>query len=638
MGKYDKLAQTILELVGGPENIESVTHCVTRLRFRLRDESKAQTEALKRTEGVITVMQSGGQYQVVVGQIVDSVYDAVIKAGHLEAIVSSTEEAADEEKKSLYTRFVSIVTAVFTPFLGLLCACGMLKGLCALFAQMGLLDKTGAAYLFWFNAGDALFYFLPVVISYTAAKRFKMNELTGMMIGLVMCAPALVALSGQDVIGSVLGVDYQVSFFGIPVILPKSGNYTSSVIPAIVAVWAASTLEHKLKKILPDVIKGFMTPFLILLIIIPAMFLVIGPITNYIAVGLGAITSAVFNIAPWLEGLMLGAAWQIMVLFGMQWGVSPIRYNNFAVLGYDTVITPHFAASFAQTATVAAIAVKTKDRKLKGLCTSSIISGIFGVTEPAIYGITLPRKKPFVISCIASGIGGAIMGMLKVRCYSGGIGILALANYIDPETGNLTGVYYTVIAILIAMAVSFVLTFLTFKDDVDTAATPAKSGEAASAAASGGTTVLYAPLEGTVLRLDEIEDPVFAQEVLGKGCAIAPSKGEVYAPFDGTVMLSDGMKHAVSLVSNQGTEVLIHIGMNTVELDGKFYTIHVQDGAQVQKGSLLVSFEMDAIKEHGYSLLTPIVVTNTDAHQEIVMLEESGCKVNPSTKILQASL
>lgn len=649
MGKYDELAKVIIENVGGKSNVVGLKHCITRLRFTLKDETKANTEVLKNTEGIVTVVKSAGLYQVVIGQHVDSVYDAIMKVGGLENNLNSTQENEDKEKsKGVISAFISTVTSVFTPILGMLCAAGMLKGFSAAAMQFGLLTRDSGAYMFWYYAGDALFYFLPVLIAYTSSKKFKLNEITGLMIGLTLCVPSLVEIGSKEAIGTIFGTAYQTSFFGIPIILPKSGSYVQTVIPIIVAIWVASKLEKKLKKVLPQVIKSFMIPFLVLVIIIPLVFIIIGPITNWLAEGLGLITSSIYGIAPWLEGMILGAAWQVMVLFGLHWGVSPIRYNNFAVLGYDTVVTPFFTSSFAQTATVIAIAIKTKDKKLKGLCSSAAISGIFGVTEPAIYGITLPRKKPFVISCIGSGIGGAILGMLKVRGYSGGVGIFALSTFIDPQTGDMTGVIYTIIAILIASAVSFVLTLMFYKETGEI--TP--KGINAEEAHNQTTKVIdnlditmevntdmevemQAPISGKVIELSEIEDPVFSQGLLGKGCAIIPNKGEVVAPFDGEIMSNDNMKHAVALVADNGAEVLIHVGMDTVQLEGKYYKSFVKCNDKVKRGQKLLAFDMEGIKKSGYSLVTPIIITNSETYENITTLKTSGTIVNTGEGLLK---
>ncbi len=640
MGKYDGLAKMIVQNVGGKENITGLAHCITRLRFRLADESKAQTDVLKQTDGVVTVVQSGGLYQVVIGQQVGEVYDAVIKAGHLESLVapSREEDTGAEGNKNLVAQFVSVVTSVFVPLMGLLCACGMLKGICAAAAQLGWLDAGGGAYAIWYNAGDAMFYFLPVMIAYTSAKKFKLNEFTGLLIGLVMCAPAIVALGSGEAIGSVLGSDYQATFMGIPIILPKNGNYTSSVLPAIVAIWAAAKVEKWLKKKVPDVVKSFILPFLVLVITLPLLFLIIGPITNYLAVGLGFMANSVFNFAPWLEGVLMGTGWQIMVIFGLHWGIVPIRYNNFAVLGYDTLQTPHFAASFAQTATVLAIGLKTKDKKLKGQCSACAISGIFGVTEPAIYGITLPRKLPFVISCIASGIGGGLIGAMQLRCYSGGMGIFALANYINPENGDMSNMVKMVIAILISCAVSFVLTLILYKEkEPEKAAQTADGAERGQAAVSGstGTEVMVSPLTGKVMNLNEVEDEVFAGGVLGAGCAVVPDEGAVYAPFSGRVIVSEGMRHAISMVSDTGVEVIIHVGMDTVELKGRYYETLVKDGEQVHIGQRLMNFDIGKIREAGYSVVTPVVITNSAAFSEVAMAADDGGHIESGGELLK---
>lgn len=643
MNKYDGLARIILQNVGGKNNINALAHCVTRIRFRLKDESIANTDVLKKTDGIIAVMRSGGEYQVVVGQKVDDVFDAVVSVGNLGNLTGSNNDEKPTEKKGIISAFIQTVTNVFTPLLGMLCAAGMLKGLCAAAVQFGWLNSSGSEYMFWYYAGDALFYFLPVLVGYTAAKRFKMNEVTGIMIGLTMCFPSIVAIGSKEAIGALFGINYQVTFFGIPIILPSAGSYTSSIIPALVAVWAASNLEHWLNKKLPYVVKGFMTPFLVLATIIPATFIVIGPVTAYIAEGLGVITSAIFNFAPWLEGIVVGTAWQIMVIFGLHWGLTPLRYNNFAVLGYDSLLCPNFPPSFAQTAAIVAVGLKSKDKKLKATCVSAAISGIFGVTEPAIYGITLPRKKPFIISCIGAGLAGAYVCMMGTRIYSGGMGIFALANFINPETGDFRSVYHMAIGCLIGIVVTFVLTMLLWdesaysgivepgKKDYENDKQSPEKGELKQQ--NKGS--LAAPLNGIIKSLNEIEDPVFSEGIMGQGCAIIPDIGEVYAPADGTAIIADGMRHAVSMQTDLGGEILIHVGMNTVKLNGKYFTFHVKNGEKIKKGQLMLSFELDKIVEEGYSLITPIVITNTDDYSDVFQKIPSGTKVGAGDDILE---
>lgn len=351
MNKYDGLARIILTNVGGKDNVVSLTHCITRLRFTLKDEGRANTEILENTDGIMKIMRSGGQYQIVIGQTVGDVYDAVVEVGHL-AGKAEMETGDAGEKKGVFSQFVGIVTAVFTPIMGMLCACGMRKGFMAMAVSLGWLTKTSGTCLLWYNAGDALFYFLPVIIAYTSAKKFGLSEITGLMIGLTMCFPALTKLAGESALGTLLGRDYFQTFFGIPIILPSNNSCTSTVIPAILAVWAASKLEKRLKRVIPAVVRNFMVPFFTLVVMIPVTFVVVGPISSLLATFLSSITLTVYGFAPWLEGMILAGIHQTLVIFGLHWCCSPLRYNNFATLGYDTLITPNFAAPFCQMAAV----------------------------------------------------------------------------------------------------------------------------------------------------------------------------------------------------------------------------------------------------------------------------------------------
>ena len=467
MAKYDGLARIIIQNVGGKGNIISVTHCITRLRFKLKDEGLAQTEILKQTEGVMTVIQSGGQYQVVIGQQVAEVYECVTRIGKLnqgQPAEGQTQEPAGEAPQSLGARFISTVTGVFTPLLGMLCACGMLKGFLAAAVGFGLLTKDDGIYLLLYNAGDALFYYLPVIVGFTAARKFKLNEFSGLMIGLTMCAPNIVAMSKGDVMGTFLGIGYYKTIFGIPMLLPSTGNYTSTVLPVIVAVYAAAKLEVWLKKVIPTVVKSFLVPFFTLVIVLPVTFLILGPVTSMASNALAAVTMAIYSFAPWLSGAVLGFIHQILVIFGLHWSYSAIRYNNFATLGYDAIITPNFCAAFCQTAAVCGVWLRTRNRQLKGLCAPAVISGIFGVSEPCIYGINLPKKIPFFCGCIGAAVSGALVGLMRLRIYSGGVGVFAIANFIDPDTGDMGGVVRIVLCILAGCAVSFLLTLIAYRE------------------------------------------------------------------------------------------------------------------------------------------------------------------------------
>lgn len=479
--KYDGLARIIIQNVGGKSNIISVAHCITRLRFKLKDESKANKEVLESTDGVIKVMQAGGQYQVVIGNQVNDVYDAVLEVGHLTAAGAVDEDgnAVEEDnagggKKSPVSMLIDVISGTLQPTLGVLAATGIIKGLLALFDFIGLIPSTSGTYQVWYAVADGFFYFLPIILGYTAAKKFKINEFIGMAIGIALCYPAMVNSTAGEVLGTVFGgtafeMSYYQTFMGIPVIMPASG-YTSSVVPIILAVAIAAPIEHWLKKVIPDVIKLFVVPFVTLVIMVPLTYLVIGPVASILCSILSLVFNAIYNIpvvGGIIGGILIGAFWQVLVIFGLHWGLVPLAMINYGLMGYDTFLSPYFCVSFAQTFVVLAIILKTKNEKTKKVAIPAFISGIFGVTEPAIYGVTLPKKKPFVYSCIAGAIGGAFTGFMNTRSYSiGGLGLFGLPSFID-TTGNMgiTNMIYIIIAILIASAVGFGLTYALYKDE-----------------------------------------------------------------------------------------------------------------------------------------------------------------------------
>lgn len=478
--KYDGLARIIIQNVGGKSNIISVAHCITRLRFKLKDESKANKEVLESTDGVIKVMQAGGQYQVVIGNQVNDVYDAVLEVGHLAAAGAVDEEGnAVEEtsgggKKSPVSLLIDVISGTLQPTLGVMAATGIIKGLLALFDFLGLIPAASGTYQVWYAVADGFFYFMPIVLGYTAAKKFKVNEFIGMAIGIALCYPAMVNSTAGTVLGTVFTgtafeMSYYLTFFGIPVIMPASG-YTSSVVPIILAVAIAAPLEHWLKKVIPDVIKLFVVPFVTLIVMVPLTYLVIGPIASILCSILSLFFNAIYSIpvvGGLIGGVLSGAFWQVLVIFGLHWSLVPLAMINYSLLGYDFILSPYFCVSFAQTFVVLAIVLKTKDEKLKKIAIPAFISGIFGVTEPAIYGVTLPKKTPFIYSCIAGAIGGAFTGLMRTRSYSiGGLGLFGLPSFID-TTGvmGLTNMIYILIAILIASVAGFAMTYVLYKDE-----------------------------------------------------------------------------------------------------------------------------------------------------------------------------
>ena len=478
--KYDGLARIIIQNVGGKSNIISVAHCITRLRFKLKDESKANKEVLESTDGVIKVMQAGGQYQVVIGNQVNDVYDAVLEVGHLTAAGAvdeegnAVEETAGGGKKSPVSLLIDVISGTLQPTLGVMAATGIIKGLLALFDFLGLIPAASGTYQVWYAVADGFFYFMPIILGYTAAKKFKVNEFIGMAIGIALCYPAMVNSTAGTVLGTVFTgtafeMSYYLTFLGIPVIMPASG-YTSSVVPIILAVAIAAPLERWLKKVVPDVIKLFVVPFATLIVMVPLTYLLIGPIASILCSILSLIFNVIYSIpvvGGIIGGVLIGAFWQVLVIFGLHWGLVPLAMINYGLLGYDFILSPYFCVSFAQTFVVLAIILKTKDEKLKKIAIPAFISGIFGVTEPAIYGVTLPKKTPFIYSCIAGAIGGAFTGLMGTRSYSiGGLGLFGLPSFIDTTgTMGLTNMIYILIAILIASVTGFAMTYVLYKDE-----------------------------------------------------------------------------------------------------------------------------------------------------------------------------
>ena len=455
--KYDGLARIIIQNVGGKDNIVSLTHCVTRLRFKLKDENKAQTEILKETDGVVTVVQSGGQYMVVIGNHVKQVYDAVCEKAHISGSAPAADADTPQEKQNPFNAFIGVVTGVFTPFLGCLAALGIVKGILALLVALGAMDGASATYNILSALGDSIFYFFPIIIGYTAAKRFGMNEFVGMLLGATMVYPSMTAASAVDVS----------NFLGIPIVMPSAGDYTSTVIPVILAVWFASYIYKFLEKRMPASLSSFMNPLITLIISVPATFLVIGPVASMIANGINALCVFLYEFSPAILGAFVGFFWQILVMFGLHWAIVPISLNNVAMNGFDIVLATMAATTFAQTGAVLAIMAKTKNHKLKGLCIPAAISGFFGVTEPAIYGITLPKKKPFFITCAVSAIGGIAIGMLGLKVYSvGAMGCFMWTTFVGAE--GVTPMVFAIAITMIALVITFVIVYFTYTDDVTT--------------------------------------------------------------------------------------------------------------------------------------------------------------------------
>ena len=601
MSKYENLAKEILENVGGKENINSLTHCVTRLRFRLKDESKANDEALKNNPGVVTVMKSAGQYQVVIGNHVPLVYADVCE---LAGISNGTQQVEEEAPQGLFNKLIDIISGCFQPILGPLCAAGIIKGLNALLVFiLGSSFNNSGTYMILNAIGDSIFNFLPIILGYTAAKKFNVNVIVGMIIGATLCYPTI-QTDTLSAAGKAIGTlpfigSYYTKFIGIPFV---SGNYTSTVVPVICIVALAAQIQKIAKKFVPEMLQNFFVPFFVLIISLPIGFLVIGPVVSLFTTVLSNMFAGLYAFSPIVTAFVIGALWQCLVIFGLHWALVPMAMVNIGNLGYDTILPGMLGTTFAATGVLAAMYLKLKDENKKALAIPGVISAFCGVTEPAIYGFLLPEKTPFVFSCIGGAVGGAIMGTVAVKQYViGGLGIFSVVNFISPK-GNATGMIVSLIAGAVSLVVGFVLTMIFYK-------TNDQQVENNEVTKLEEETIL-APIKGEVKPIEESSDAAFASGALGKGVVILPEEGKVYAPVTGTVTVLFPSLHAIGITSDAGVELLIHIGINTVQLNGEGFTAHIKQGDQIKQGQLLVEFDMNKIKEAGYTLETPVLVTN----------------------------
>ncbi|HEM4385270.1 beta-glucoside-specific PTS transporter subunit IIABC [Streptococcus suis] len=619
---YTDLATDIVAHVGGKENISSLKHCVTRLRFGLKDESKADTDYLKARDGVVTVVQAGGQYQVVIGNHVPDVYAAVQKVAGIAGDGSLDIDEGDGPKGNLFERFIDLLSGIFQAFLGPLAAAGIIKGIVAIMASRGMTSDNSAVYAILNAAGDGFFQYLPLLVALTSARKFKMNEFTALAIGMALIYPTL---PGSLATLKEAGLD---NVFGIPFVLPTAGSYLSTVIPAILATWVASIIEKNIRKVTPDVVKLFVVPFVTILVAVPLTFLVVGPVANFISDILSNTFTAIMNFSPILYGLVLGAAWQVLVMFGMHWAVVPLAIMQVASNGMSAILVPALLPNFTQTGVLLAIMLKTKESKVKTVAVPAFVSSIFGVTEPAIYGVTLPMKTPFFISCAVSGIIGAAMMFFNVLGYSiGGMGVFLYPSLVNPTNGDMSGmtaaIGLTVAAIVASFAIQMALPVPYLYGEPTEKKSVESTKESIPELKEIKQEIIASPLIGKVVKLENVPDAVFASGAMGKGIAIDPLDGILVSPAKAEVTLVFPTKHAIGLRTENGAELLIHIGMDTVSLAGKGFESFVQVGDVVEAGQKLLEFDLNQIKAADLPVITPIIVTNTADYEDILVTQES---------------
>lgn len=614
--KYEETAEGVLRGVGGESNVKSLEHCATRLRFTLVDPARADTAQVESLPGVIAVVDKGGQYQVVIGNRVGDVYTAI---GRLSDITAG-DSAGPGPSGNLFTRAVELVTSIFTPLLWILASTGLLKALLALAAKIWPSFENTTTYAILFTAGDAIFQFLPVLLAVTAAKRFRANQFTSLAIaGALVYSATIGVLPGPD--GASLSLKAftdgggELHFLGIPVVM---ATYLSSVIPAILAVYAQSRLEHLLERVLPDAVRNFLTPLTVMVVIVPLTFLVIGPLADWVGSGLSDGVDWLWAFSPAVGGTVVGGFWQVFVIFGVHWGFIPLMVQDLSTSGVIELLAPIFPAVLAQGGATFAVFLKTRNRALKGVAGPATVSTLLaGITEPAIYGVTLRLKKPFVFACIAGAVGGAIAGASgsapNAFVLAGGLTLSAAVG-----VGNFA---VLLIGCAVAVVLAFALTYFAGFKDVPESAVPTQAADrnetprADTGTEGSGTATLVhtatleitTPVAGTVVALADLPDKVFASGVVGQGVGVVPAEGQARSPLDATVVTA--MPHAYGLRTDDGVELLVHVGIDTVRLDGEHFRPVAAEGTRVREGEVLAEFDPEAIRAAGYDPVTVVVVT-----------------------------
>ncbi|QEH67064.1 beta-glucoside-specific PTS transporter subunit IIABC [Cellulosilyticum sp. ST5] len=611
---YKSLAEEILRLVGGESNIASLVHCATRLRFTLKDEKKANTAKLKQTKGVMGVVSSGGQYQVIIGSDVSHVFKEIMGMTKLE----NSNAGEEKDNRKIADKVIDTISGIFTPVLPAITAAGMLKAVLAILITTKLITNDSQTYQVLNFMADAGFYFLPILLANSAAKKFKVNPYMAMMIGGMLLHPTF---TGMITAAKEAGTGIAVFGMNIPL-----ASYGSSVIPIILSVWLMSYVEPFADKVSPKAVKFFLKPLITAMVVGIATLVVVGPlgyiISDKVAVGIGAIEAR----ASWLVPTIIGALSPLLVMTGTHYGIIPIGINNIMTLGYDTFVGPGMMVSnVAQGGAALAISLKTKDSEFKQLASTAGITGLCGITEPALYGVNLKTKIGLYASIIGGGIGGLFFGIFGVARYAtGSPGLLTLPVYIGGD--SMSNFYYACIGVVISIVVAFIIAFALYKDSVDETVEEKKE-EVKKALVKEGMVTVCAPLTGEAVALREVNDLTFAEEIMGPGMAIIPTEGKVVSPVNGTVAMIFETKHAIALVDDNGTELLIHVGLDTVKLGGKYFTAHVKAGDKVKVGSPLVDFDLNGIKGEGYDIITPVIVTNSAEYSSVLPITDRAVKM-----------
>ncbi|MEC3629622.1 beta-glucoside-specific PTS transporter subunit IIABC [Bacillus velezensis] len=609
---YHKISKEILQLVGGEENVQSVIHCMTRLRFNLYDNAKADRSGLEQTEGVMGTNISGGQFQIIVGNHVPKVYQALMESSGLS---DESANKTSKQKKNVLSAVFDVISGVFTPILPAIAGAGMIKGLVALAVTFGWMSEKSQTHSVLTAVGDGAFYFLPLLLAVSAARKFRCNPYVAAAVAGAILHPDLTAL---------LGAGKSISFIGLPV---TAATYSSTVISILLAIWLMSYVEKGIDRITPSSLKLIAVPMLTLVIVVPVTLITVGPLGailgNYLSVGVNDL----FNHAGIAAMILLAGTFSLIIMTGMHYALVPIMINNIAQNGHDYILPAMFLANMGQAGASFAVFLKSKNKTFKSLAFTTSITALMGITEPAMYGVNMRLKKPFAAALIGGAAGGAFYGVTGVASYivGGNAGLPSIPVFIGPTF------LYALIGLFISFAAGMAAALLIGFEDVQSERDKASETPGVTA----GGEIIHSPIKGEVKALSEVNDSVFSGGMMGKGFAILPEEGAAVSPVEGRVTAVFKTKHAIGITSARGAEILIHIGLDTVRLDGRHFEMHVKEGDAVAPGDLLITFDIEEIKAAGFDVITPVIITNTDQYS-FTDVKKSGM-VKPNEALLALS-
>ena len=616
---YQSVAKKILERVGGKDNVVSLIHCMTRLRFTLKDESIVNDELVKKTKGVMGVMKKAGQYQIIIGNDVANVYNELQKLGNFSN--QKVAKPQKQEKRNILSMLMDTISGIMTPVIPALIGAAMMKVLLTVLPMLGILDTSGQTYQILNVIGDGAFFFMPVLIAISASQKFGTNMYYAASLALIMLHPNFISF-----MNTAHDANETVKFLGF---LPVTyASYAYSVIPIILSVWALRYVERLVDKITPVVTKNFLKPMLVMLVAAPIAIIVLGPLGSIFGNVLSDIVYFIHDKLGFIAIGLVAGIYPFVVVAGMHHAFTPIKLGMLATIGYENFICiGELCSNMAQGAAALAVSIRSKNKDFKQIAGSSAFSALLaGITEPALYGVTLRLKKPMLGACIGAVAGGLFGGFFQMKCF--GIATPATITIVQyVEEGRPESLLIAALTILLTVVVAFIATmFIGFEDvvDEDDDIEEITVEENNTPVALDKQITIDSPLNGKVVELSKVNDSTFSNEILGKGIAIIPEEGIVYAPFDGKIDVFFQTGHAIGLVNNEGTEVLIHVGIDTVNLNGEFFHPQKQSGDEIKKGEVLLKFDIDKIKDAGYDIVTPVIISNTNDYADVTVISQDN--------------